>query len=161
MCCDCTHPEALRATGNEKEQVVCVCPWLGTSPSATRGPELLLELLTLPGLLPRQQQQLLMFAEAPPQQDQTVPGPPQSCSPTLWFALPAHPFPTWKATFFGWCRSIHLSLLQRSTCSVSLWKAAQRGSVGSTLGAGAGTTQLPLQLQSSGKAQGSKRLPLW
>lgn len=24
MCCDCTHPEALRATGNEKEQVVCV-----------------------------------------------------------------------------------------------------------------------------------------
>lgn len=81
------------------------------------------------------------------------------------FALPALPFPMWKATFLvngvGFTAPCSRGALLQSTCSVSLWKAAQRGSVGSTPGAGDGTAQLPLQLQSSGKAEGSKHALLW
>lgn len=109
--------------------------------------------------------QLLMFAEVPPQQDQTFPGPPQSCVPTSPLCSASSSFSHVKSYFFlvngvAFTVPCPRGALLQSTCSVPSWKAAQRGSVGSTPGAGAGTAQLPLQLQSSGKAEGSKHVLL-
>lgn len=159
MCCDCTHPEALRATGNEKEQVVCV-PLAGHIPVCCsspweQGPEVLLELLTLQGLLPRQLPAVVL-AEIPPQQDQNS----LSWVPIPWLCSASSPFSHVKRRFFGKWSGIHCSLLQSSPAAEHLLCVLGEGSTKGLCGAGAGTTQLPLHLQSSGKAQGSEHVLL-
>lgn len=94
MCCDCTHPEALRATGNEKEQVVCV-PLAGHLPGNAGS----WSLSPCKGSSPGSTQ---MFAEVPPQQDQSQ----SCCSNSVALLCQLVLFPHEKLLFF-WLMEEH------------------------------------------------------
>lgn len=157
--CAVTVP-TLRPLGllEMRESRLCVCPWLGTAPCAPhcscpgeQGPEELLE------LLPRQH-------PAPDvcrgsfSAGSNIPWPSSElCSNPMALLCQLVLFP--REQLFLWLMEQHSLLLLQSTCP---WPGGRqhKGALWEAQGAGAGTTQLPLQLQSSGKAQGSKHLLL-
>lgn len=125
MCSDWTHPEALRATGNEREQVVCVpltAPALGS-----RGQRCSWSFSPCKGCSPGSTQLLMLAGSNTPWPSSEL------CSNPMALLCQLVLFPREKL-FLWLIAGAAFPSPAAEHLPLAWWKAAQRGSVGSTGG---------------------------